>query len=322
MSGNDSTVVRMAGAGIGYGGFLQIAVWLGDHLNEQVDNLRYWIDYHLTAKAFRNGPELLKHNETDLVLLNTRGLGAMIMRGSGLFSEPFPQLRALATFPHHDWLLFAVDQSLGVRTFAELRARKPPLLLATGYLDGDNVIGYQAVELLKRHGIERADLEAWGGGIIATGLAETKRLYAAGEANGLCQEGVYSRGFQEYMERKPSYCLQPDPEVFQQIRDEWGWEPITVPANFYYGQTEPLVALDYSGWLLCAREDLDESIAHTIASIVVDHGSELNQSRMAGGNRVDFESPQPPVVPKEAVDTSPVPLHSGAERLYRERGLL
>ena len=32
MSDNDKTVVRMAGAGIGYGGFLQIAVWLGDHL--------------------------------------------------------------------------------------------------------------------------------------------------------------------------------------------------------------------------------------------------------------------------------------------------
>jgi TRAP-type uncharacterized transport system substrate-binding protein len=43
---------------------------------------------------------------------------------------------------------------------------------------------------------------------------------------------------------------------------------------------------------------------------------------MAGGNRVNFESPQPPVVPQEAVDTSPVPLHPGAERLYRERGLL
>jgi hypothetical protein len=83
-----------------------------------------------------------------------------------------------------------------------------------------------------------------------------------------------------------------------------------------------LAAPDYSGWLLCARENLDESIAHTIAGIVADYGSELNRAMLAGGGRVTFESPQPPVHPKAAVDTSPVPLHPGAERLYRKRGLL
>ncbi len=117
-------------------------------------------------------------------------------------------------------------------------------------------------------------------------------------------------------------CLPTEPRVLAELRDEWGWGSLTVPANFYVGLTEPLVAPDFSGWLLCAREDLDERLAHTIAGIVVDHGSELNRTTLAGGSRVTFASPQPPVVPREAVDTSPVPLHRGAERLYRERGLL
>src|ERR1044071_8509347 len=180
MSSTDQTVVRMSGAGIGYGGFLQIAVWLGDHL---------------TAKWFHHGPELLKRGGSDLVLLNTRGLGSMVMRGAGLFKDPFPQLRALATFPHHDWLLFAVDQSLGVRSFAELKAKKPPIRLTTGFLDGDNVIGFHAVELLKRHGIDPDELTSWGGGLIPTGLSETKRLFEIGEANAICQEGVFSSEF-------------------------------------------------------------------------------------------------------------------------------
>src|SRR5919199_1237199 len=161
MSSYGQTFVRIASAGVGYGGYLQIAAWLGDHLTEALDDLTYWIDYHLTAKWFPKGVQLVQRGEAELALLNPRGLGAMAMRGSGLFDEPFPALRALAPFPHHDWLLFAVDQSLGVRTFAELKERKPPIRLTTGFVDGDNVVGFFALELLKRHGIEPDELRAW-----------------------------------------------------------------------------------------------------------------------------------------------------------------
>ena len=322
MGGDGETLVRIASAGVGHGGYLQIAVWLGNRLTEVVDDLTYWVDYHTTAKWFRKGLELLRRGEAELALLNTRGLGAMAMRGRGLFGEPFPGLRALATFPHHDWLLFAVDQSFGVRTFAELKERKPPLRLTTGFLDGDNVVGLFALELLKRHGIEPAELEAWGGALLPTGIWETKELIESGEANAICQEGVFSEDFRSLMRRRPMYGLPTEPRVLEELREAWGWESLTVPANFYVGQTEPLVAPDFSAWLLCAREDLDERLAHTIAGLVVDHGSELNRNTLAGGRGISLSSPQPPVVAKEAVDTSPVPLHPGAERLYRERGLL
>src|SRR5947207_12825155 len=112
----------------------------------------------------------------------------MAMRGSGLFSEPFPSLRALATFPHHDWLLFAIDQSLGVRTFAELKERKPPIRLTTGFVEGDNVVGLFALELLKRHRIEPDELPACDGALIPTALAETERLIETREANANRQE--------------------------------------------------------------------------------------------------------------------------------------
>ena len=322
MSSNGKTVVRIASAGVGYNAYLPIAAWLGDHLIEAVDDLVYWIDYHRTATWFRKGIQLLRDGDAELALLNTRGLGSMAMRGVGLFDEPFPSLRALGTFPHYDWLMFCVDRSFGVRTFAELRERKPPIRLTTGYLDGDNAVGFCAVELLKRHGIDPAELERWGGGLIPTGLFETFELIESGEANAICQEGVFSDSFRDLMRQRPMHYLQPEPRVIEELRADWGWEPLTVPANFYVDQPEPLVALDYSAWPLCARADLDEELAYTIACMVLDYGSELNQKTLTVGKRVNLSSGQPPVVPQEVVDTSPVPLHPGAERLYRERGLL
>jgi TRAP-type uncharacterized transport system substrate-binding protein len=323
MSGSGRTVVRIASAGVGYSAFMPISVWLGSHLIEEVDDLVYWLDYHLTATWFRKGIELLREGEADLALLNTRGLGSMAMRGVGLFDEPFAGLRAIATFPHHDWLMFCVDRSFGVRTFAELRERKPPIRLTTGFLDGDNAVGYMAVELLKRHGIDPAELEQWGGKLIPTGLFDTFQLIERGEANAICQEGVFTSSFRDLMRQRPMHYLQAEPQVIEDLRREWGWEPLTVPANFYVDQPEPLVAPDYSAWPLCVREDFDEELAYTIARIVVDYGSETSQTVLPGGGRgVTLTMTQPPVVPKEAVDTSPVPLHPGAERLYRERGLL
>src|SRR5439155_14373853 len=158
--------------------------------------------------------------------------------------------------------------------------------------------------------------------LLPRGINETKRLVEVGEADAICQEGVFSDEFRELMRQRPMYCLPTEPRVLDEFRNEWSWETLTVPANFYAGQTEPLVAPDFSAWLLCAREDLDERLAHTIAGLVVDYGSEMHENTLAGARSVTLSSPQPPVVPKEAVDTSPVPLHSGAERLYRERGLL
>ena len=323
MRNKRQTLVRFASVGVGYGGSLPIGVWLAHRLTEVVDDLAFFLNYHVTAKWFLTGEQLLQRGEAELGLFNARGLAAMAMRGCGLYNEPFPSLRAIAAFPHHDWLVFAVDQSFGVRTFAGLKKRKAPLKLTTGFLDGDNVVGWFALELLKRHGIEPKELETWGGEFLPAGIFDTWKLLKAGTANAICQEGVFTKSVRDLFASRPMFYLPTEPRVLQDLKDEFGWDSITVPANYYANQPEPLVAPDFSDWLLCARADLDEGLAYKIARIVVEHGSEMANTALAGSNgRVVLTNPQPPVDPKKAVDTTPVPLHPGAERLYRERGLL
>ena len=322
MSNKGRTLVRYASIGVGYGGYLQIGAWLADHLTKVVDNLVFWLDYHVTSKWFLTGEQLLQQGEAELGLFNARGLAAMAMRGRGLYNEPFPSLRAIAAFPHYDWLVFAVDQSFGVKTFADLKKKKAPIKLTTGFLDGDNVVGFLAMELLKRHGIKPEELKSWGGELLITGISDTWKLLKAGTANAICQEGAFGKGVRDLFASRPMFYLPTEPRVLQDLIDEFGWESITVPANYYANQPEPLVAPDFSDWLLCARADLDNDLVYQIARIIVEHGSETANKELAGSSRVVLANPQPPVDPKKAVDTTPVPLHPGAERLYRERGLL
>ena len=322
MSKKGRTLVRYASIGVGYGGYLQIGAWLANHLTEVVDDLVFWLDYHVTSKWFRTGEQLLQHGQAELGLFNARGLAAMAMRGRGFYKEPFPSLRAIAAFPHYDWLIFAVDQSFGVKNFADLKKKKAPIKLTTGFLDGDNVVGFLAMETLKRHGIKPEELKSWGGELLLTTISDTWNLLKEGTANAICQEGAFEKARRDLFASRPMFYLPAEPRVLQDLKDEFGWGSITVPANYYANQPEPLVAPDFSDWLLCARADLDDNLAYQIARIVVENGSETANKEMSGSGRVVFTRPQPPIDPKKAVDTTPVPLHPGAERLYRERGLL
>lgn len=313
--------LRIAAAGVGYAGFLEIAVWLANHLAELPDRPMIWLDHHFTARGFRSGVELLARGDADLCLLNTRALAAQAIRGAGLFDAPLPALRAIAAFPHYDWSIFAVDQSLGVRSFTELRERKCPLRLATGYTDGDNIVGFLALQLLKLHGIEPDDLRTWGGEIIPTGLSNSFQLIESGQANAICQEGAFEKIVHDMFSRQRMVCLTVEPQAAHALQNDFGWTSLTVPADYYTGQAKAFVAPDFSAWLLCARQDLADDVAYAAAHIVIENGGELGADHLHRNPALILRKSLPPIRAEEVVNTTPVPLHPGSLRFYRERGL-
>ncbi len=281
-----------------------------------------WTDYHLTASWFRMGVELLQSGGSDISIINMRGLCSMAQRGNGLIDRPFPNLRALVTFPHHDWIVFGIDPKFGIRSFADLKAKRPPLNLTTGHLNGDNVVGFMAVELLRRHGIELDDIRSWGGKILDGGFFETREHLDAGRADAVFQEATGHDHWLKIFHRRNLVCLPTEPEVVDSLRRDFGWEPIAVPAGTYSDQTQPLITPDASGWVLCCRDDLDEDLAYSIARVVAEHGAEIANARVVGSPGITIAHRIPGPDSPAMADTHPVPLHPGAARLYREKGWL
>src|SRR5947209_12619267 len=64
--------------------------------------------------------------EADIASINPSGPLTMAYRGKGPFKEPIP-VRAITVVPSLDWLGFAVKESTGITSLADVKARKYPL---------------------------------------------------------------------------------------------------------------------------------------------------------------------------------------------------
>src|SRR5439155_16260527 len=64
--------------------------------------------------------------DADFAICNPGGVLAMAYRGAGPYKEPIP-LRAIMVIPQFDQFGFAVHESTGLKSLADLRDRKYPL---------------------------------------------------------------------------------------------------------------------------------------------------------------------------------------------------
>jgi TRAP transporter TAXI family solute receptor len=99
-------------------------------------------------------------------------------------------------------------------------------------------------------------------------------------------------------------------EVIERM-DSRVYEPGVIPANTYRGQPQdvPVVALrNY----LVTRDDVDADVAYGMTKAFWNASDQLKAAHPAASG----------IDRKHALDGMPVPLHPGAEKYYREIGLL
>ncbi|MBI3940809.1 MAG: hypothetical protein HY315_08240 [Acidobacteria bacterium] len=316
--------IRISGGGVGYSGYARTTMWLLNNLLEQDPSTSLWLDFHMTARGFRDGLLDLAAGRADASVVNTQGVALMAYRGKGLFQTSIP-VRGVAALPSGEWTTFAVDASLGIRSFADLKQKKVPLKITTGYLDGDNAIGFLLLELLRRHGIDPEEFKRWGGQFIEGKPTFTRDQLSSGKANAIFNEAFAEEDAKEIARRRPLNFLSVEAGVARQMHDEYGWPFVTVPAHTYPGQDAPFLAPDFAGWLIVVREDMDDDLAYRLAKIVVEKRDQREAAANYGGVTFPGSSNPTPEDMTEfgrKVSTISIPLHPGAQRYYQEKGFL
>ena len=106
--------------------------------------------------------------------------------------------------------------------------------------------------------------------------------------------------------------LDIEPETAKKINKDFpAYFPTTVPAGTYKGQEKPHHTLSWMG-IFVVHEDMDAKLAYEILQAVFDHKDELDKIH-AKFKLIKLEN---------AIKGMPVPLHPGAEKFYREKGLI
>lgn len=263
----------------------------------------------------------VQDGEVDLAIATPAGLLAQAPRGEGMFAgRPAANLRALAVLPQDDRMVLAIDPKLGIRSYEELRAKRPPLRIAASHDDGTNFIGYVGRRMMAAHGIDEATLESWGGGYVGDIRpdASLERMRAGG-VDAVLQEAIMTPWWSDVVETGKAIPLSAEEEALARLARELGLQPQTLPAGYWPSWPNEVRAPDFADFLVLVRDDMPDDIAHLLTWCLVETRDALERQYRHIPQR---HSPLSyPLVPARMARTS-IPLHDAARRYYREAGHL
>ncbi len=280
-----------------------------------------------TRIAIWNGTGAMKNiravgrGEVDVAMVTPAAFAAMALEGRGIFAgEAYPHLRALGHVPQDDRMILAVRRDLGIRSFEDLRTKKPKLRITTGLDDGENFMGLAAMEIFAKSGMPRAAMEAWGCHFIEH---ETPRACVdemmTGNANAIFQEAIMTHYWTKMADTLALDFIPIEPAARDQLMQDFGWPSAALPKGYLRGMNRELEFLDFSDFLLATTTELPDDVAHAIAWSLVERWNLLeDQYRHIPPARSPVSYPLDP----KAACRTPIPLHPGAERYFRSAGHL
>ncbi|KMZ11522.1 hypothetical protein BHUM_05613 [Candidatus Burkholderia humilis] len=159
----------------------------------------FWIK---TGTGYANNIRALVSKEVDLTITTPFDvLPEGAITGANFFAnvEPAPSIRSLGWLPQNDRLVFAIREDTGITSFKDLRDRKFPLKLASGFRTQDNVMMWAIDRVLEEHGIE---VEAWGGKWLEHDHPRISVPFVtSGQANAVINEAIIVPQWRELVEK-------------------------------------------------------------------------------------------------------------------------
>ncbi|MCI8453518.1 MAG: TAXI family TRAP transporter solute-binding subunit [Lachnospiraceae bacterium] len=244
----------------------------------------------------------LMRGEVDLGLVSGDIAFAAVNGRDEFEKEPAEKLRAIAAvYPSlSNWLVLSEED---IEWVHELKGAN------IGIGPADSTTAFTAMLALGKLGIDadNASLTNCGLGTGADGVRDKKLTAVHGFA------GIPIASFAALADDTPCRILTyTDEELRSIIREGSFYYRDVIPAGTYEGQTEPVPTFGIK-CLLCVSADMDEELVYTLTSILYEKAPELKglHGALAAMERKDF-----------LYTELPIGLHAGAERFYREQGLL
>jgi TRAP-type uncharacterized transport system substrate-binding protein len=253
--------------------------------------------------------------EVALAIVNPSATLTLAYRGTGPFTAPLP-LRTIAVLPSRDQYVFAVHPQTGLRSFAEIAAKRPELRIGVRG-DRSHSLHFMLDDIMRASGFTRDDIAAWGGefrfeGVAPDASAPKFRAFLDGSLDAIFDEGADS-WIGAALDAGMTALSLAEPAVAQ--LEALGYRRAVIPQTRYPKLAADILTIDFSGWPLFVHADLpDADVAQICAALA------------ACVDRIPWQEDAPLSLKRmcrNAADAPyDVPLHPAAERSWKERGLL
>lgn len=264
------------------------------------------------------GPKWVAERKVDMAITTPDWFVKLALEGKPPFTRPLP-LRMLAIFPHDDRMVFAVKRETQLRTLADIKERKYPLKLSTLPRTSWHPALWGAETVMAEYGITLDNIVEWGGTLLGDrprfmNIAGVKAVTEGFDA--VFDEAIMTRRWKTLTEENDLKFLPIDREVMKRLEAK-GWKAGTLSKGTFRGLDEDVPAVDFSNWALYCHADMQDELAYMTIEAIDEQKVEIKNlypdphAAMTG-----------PVDMTKIGRNSPVPLHPGAERYYREKGYL
>lgn len=253
--------------------------------------------------------------ELEAAMVNPSALLTQAVRGRGVFARPLP-LVIVANYPSWDRFAIVVHPRLGIRSLADVAAKRLPLRLSTRE-DPTHSTRVLIDQIFALYGFSLNELQKWGGGLQTNGGPGDRRRLEALAAGAV--DAVMDEGLALWLERALGAGYRPlelEADAFSRL-GELGWRRVVMPAGTYSGQPSDYACVDYSGWPLYARADLPEETAYKMVEAI--HAREREIVWEDFNARGPYAGIGPLGIETEATPRD-VPLHPGSVRWFRSHG--
>jgi TRAP-type uncharacterized transport system substrate-binding protein len=253
-----------------------------------------------------------------LAWVNPSAAATLAYRGTGPFKTKLP-LRVIATFPSYDVMGFAVHNSTGITSLAQISKLRFPLRLSTN-VTSESALGasptmFTVQAVMNAAGFTLADLQNWGGKVVSVprpSHPDRREAIQNSTVDAVFDEGIKSWG-QTAVDNGFVY-LPIEGEILRRL-GKMGYRTSVVPRSRFKGMTSDVPTVDFSGWPMVVHADLSNDVAYALCEAI-----EKRRKALPSDNFKPISMRQLCANDEEA--PFHVPLHPGARRFYRERGYL
>ena len=290
-----------------YGGNRDMVITVGSGSSA---HFRPWLK--LATGSAILAEEVAKGGGVDLAFVNPSALLTQAYRGVGLFKSPLP-VRIVASYPSWDRMVFAVHPRTGIRSLADIKAKRYPLRLSVRE-DPTHSTLVLIEQALALYGMALKDIESWGGRLMLCGGPSDQRRRLEPLARGEL-DAVFDEGIKVWLDAALQAGLVPielEASEFDAL-GKLGWRRVRLPKSRFPRLTKEIDTLDFSGWPIYANASLPDAVAYDICGALAAREAELPFEQGSGGNALMM-------VRDTEFTPMDVPLHPGAERWYREHG--
>ena len=266
-------------------------------------------------------PVAVANGEFDLGITTPTASAWLAMKGAEPFKTPHQNLRAIANYPHHDCVLFALSKSTGISSLDELVERRYPLRVATGRKSKDqlDLVSFVVDEVLKQYGGSLELCQDWGGEVTFSGkTTEGIPLMIAGEVEAVFNEAQMMPMWDQLIAKTDVNFLSVDDEILERLEQKLRLGKVVIGTERFPSLTRDIRTIGFGGWLLFGAAELPDEIAYRVTEAAV-NTRQVIEKKYGGGK---FASLTAEIRPEAMCRDCLIPLHPGAESYYVDAGYL